>query len=298
MKICVVGARGFLGSNLVRHLSSRGHQVTSLSHSNEKPIVRGSTMWTDFDDLQKALISAHPEVLINAAAITDFDICEQNFELATRVNALLPAKLAEFAIEFGSFLLHTSTDAIHEETLQLDSTEDSLDKIGPARAYFASKLAGDQAIVDSGHREFCIVRTSFYGSSTLGRLSFLDYCVQSFSRGEQIFGYTDYFTSSIYVGTLNRAIEQVALRKTKGILPLGTRDSFSKCEFAIEVAKAFGFEAQLVQPVLSPKGTHSFGGRNAAVISKTSWEALDMQQPTLQGDLRFAKLEFSRVTPK
>ena len=294
----MVGARGFLGSNLSRYLSSRGHQVASLSHSNEKPIVRGSTMWTDFDDLREALISSDPEVIINAAAITDFDICEQNFDLATRVNTWLPAKLTEFAIELRMFIIHISTDAIHSRAPHLHSTEDASHTIGPAHAYFESKLAGDQAILDSGHGDFCIVRTSFYGSSTLGRLSFLDYCVQCFTRGEPIQGYTDYFGSSIYVGTLNRAIEQIALRKTRGILPLGTTDSFSKCEFAIEVAKAFGFDPLLVQPAFSPKGTHSFGGRDASVISKTSWEELDRPQPTLQGDLRFAKLEFSRVTRK
>ena len=101
MKIVIVGAGGRLGAALFREYRDKfdstgfNHAQLDLSNLDE---IREKLGETDFD------------VLINAAAFTNVDLCEKQSDQAFRINAEAPRVLAEICGEKNAKLIHFSTD--------------------------------------------------------------------------------------------------------------------------------------------------------------------------------------------
>lgn len=104
---------------------------------------------------------AEADVIVNAAAYTAVDQAESDSNAAFAVNASAPEVLARWASKTGSLLVHFSTDYVFDGGKASAYVED--DEPNPLSIYGKSKLAGEQAIRDSGARHL-ILRTSWvYG---------------------------------------------------------------------------------------------------------------------------------------
>ena len=116
---------------------------------------------TQADRIREKLRDVQPHVIINAAAYTAVDKCEEEPDLALAVNGTAPAILAEEAKKLGAALIHYSTDYVFDGKKQEPYTEE--DPPNPQSVYGRTKLAGDEAIQSTGLPHF-IFRTSWvYG---------------------------------------------------------------------------------------------------------------------------------------
>jgi len=106
----------------------------------------------------EGLPSGPPEVLVNAAALTQVDRCEREPGLARRINAEAPASLAKLCAEWGTRLVHVSTDYVFGGEGEHPYREE--DAVGPASVYGASKLAGERAVLAASPRNL-VVRSSW-----------------------------------------------------------------------------------------------------------------------------------------
>jgi dTDP-4-dehydrorhamnose reductase len=144
-KIVVFGANGMLGNALQQVFPKArffGHRVVDIS--NENAVMR-------------LVKQEGPSVLINAAAYTDVDGCEDNRDLAFAVNGEGPGNIAAACNEAGATLIHYSTDYIFDGT-KSEYSED--DKPGPINVYGESKLMGEINIAKNLD-DFRIIRTSW-----------------------------------------------------------------------------------------------------------------------------------------
>jgi dTDP-4-dehydrorhamnose reductase len=102
-----------------------------------------------------------PDVVVNAAAYTAVDRAEDDIEAAFRANAEGPGRLAGECAARSVALVHYSTDYVFDGQGSRPYRED--DATAPVGVYGHSKLAGEQAIADSGAR-YLILRTAWvYG---------------------------------------------------------------------------------------------------------------------------------------
>jgi dTDP-4-dehydrorhamnose reductase len=117
---------------------------------------------TNAQQVDTVLGELQPDVIINCAAFTQVDNCETQRELAFAVNGQGPVHLVSAAKNLGAVLVHISTDFVFSgEAITPYHEEMATD---PLSVYGASKLLGEQAIVNSGLTEYYIVRTSWlYG---------------------------------------------------------------------------------------------------------------------------------------
>jgi len=128
---------------------------------------RGFTVrFIDLDDLDlgdAAAIEAYveqyaPDIVINTAAYTAVDKAESEPELVDRINHQAPAAFARILAKTGGLLLHYSTDYVFPGDGEKPYRED--DTTGPASIYGSTKLAGEQAVTESGC-DYLIFRTSW-----------------------------------------------------------------------------------------------------------------------------------------
>lgn len=158
MKILLLGKNGQLGWELQRALAPLGELVAMDRHGDQG--LTGDL--SDLNGLRHTLQILKPDVVVNAAAYTAVDKAESEPELANLINAEAPAVLAEETQKQGSLLVHYSTDYVFDGRGQCPWKESDI--TGPVNVYGASKLAGEQAIQQSGCR-YLIFRTSWvYGT--------------------------------------------------------------------------------------------------------------------------------------
>jgi dTDP-4-dehydrorhamnose reductase len=144
-KILIFGANGMLGHALMEVFPDAcllGHHDVEI---------------TDEAAVRKVILQEQPFAVINAAAYTDVDGCEDNQDLADAVNGHAPGYLAAACSETGAILVHYSTDYIFDGS-RIDYRED--DAPNPISAYGRSKLLGERSI-QKYTRNFRIIRTSW-----------------------------------------------------------------------------------------------------------------------------------------
>lgn len=101
------------------------------------------------------------DVVINAAAVTNVDVCEIQELRAMNVNALGPKYLAKSIAQQGGTLLHVSTDYVFPGTDPTPRKE--TDPVCPINAYGRTKWAGEVFVRALCPKHF-IVRTAWlYG---------------------------------------------------------------------------------------------------------------------------------------
>jgi len=152
-RIAVLGANGQLGSDICTVFQEVGWEVVPMNHD----LVEVS----ELDSVMEALKNGRPDVLINTAAYHNVESCEANPILAFKVNALGAKNLCYTCREFGTVLVHVSTDYVfdgHKMEPYLES-----DKASPINVYGISKLAGEQFVAAYLERFFIIRVSGLYG---------------------------------------------------------------------------------------------------------------------------------------
>jgi dTDP-4-dehydrorhamnose reductase len=147
--IVIFGANGMLGDAL-RKVFPRAHRFghRDVDISDEQAVM-------------KIVRQERPSVLINAAAYTDVDGCEDNRDHAFAVNGYGPGYIAAACSEAGAILVQYSSDYIFDGT-KLEYVENDLPN--PINVYGESKLLGEVS-VRKNMEDYRIIRTSWlFGS--------------------------------------------------------------------------------------------------------------------------------------
>lgn len=149
--VLVTGGKGQLGQAL---------QAEAVAFSDLQLIVTAKTEVNVCNpaSVQAALTRYQPQVVINCAAYTAVDKAEAEPDLAYRLNTEAVANLATLARQHGVMLLQVSTDYVFSGQNYLPYQEQ--DPPNPLSVYGASKLAGEQALLQSGAAG-AIIRTSW-----------------------------------------------------------------------------------------------------------------------------------------
>ena len=165
MTILITGAKGQLGSELTKILGEGSSElgVLPLFYAQSK-VISVDVDELDITDPSSVLSFIEkykPSLVFNCAAMTNVDGCETNEEVAYKVNAIGPKNLAIACEQYGSRLLHVSTDYVFSGEGSSPYVES--DAPSPSTAYGRTKLAGEKFITSLCSNS-CICRTAWlYG---------------------------------------------------------------------------------------------------------------------------------------
>jgi dTDP-4-dehydrorhamnose reductase len=234
--ILVLGATGLLGQALTAVGAERGAGIVGLAR-------RGSDITCDACDdraLAAVLEQVRPAVIINAAGLTDVEVCESNRDEAWRLNARMPGVLADLARVWGCYLVHVSTDHFYCGDGPRPHGEDETVRL--VNEYARSKFAGEGLVLNVS--EALVVRTNIVGfRGDRARPTFVEAMIDRLVRGESVALFTDFFTSSIAVRQLAEAILDLLPGRPRGRLNVASREVSSKRDFVMAMAAGLGLDS-------------------------------------------------------
>src|SRR5262245_38286893 len=119
-KVLVLGAAGMLGSAVLRFFTERERYAVvgsvravrdSMPAKLRERVIAGVDV-ADFDQVERLLDSAEPDVVINCIGVVK-QLAEAADPLVSLpINSLLPHRLARLCATRGARLLHVSTDCV------------------------------------------------------------------------------------------------------------------------------------------------------------------------------------------
>lgn len=153
--ILITGKNGQLGSELVGiHSSYPGYKFVFVDRQQLDLAL--------LENLS-ALFELHrPAYFINAGAYTAVDKAETEKELAMAINGMAPGKIAAFCRQYGTKLIHISTDYVFDGLGK--SPYKPGDPTSPVNFYGETKLKGEQLALAGNHATI-IIRTAWVYSS-------------------------------------------------------------------------------------------------------------------------------------
>lgn len=154
IKIWIAGAEGRLGGTIAEMIDCTEYRV--LTSDLDVDI-------TDVGSVTTFMEVGRPEVVVNCAALSDEEKCEEDLVRAYHVNAIGARNLAVASRKIGAKIIHLSTDDVFAGSTVSERTE--FDQPDPVSAYGKSKLAGE-AFVRELNPKHIIVRSSWvYGTT-------------------------------------------------------------------------------------------------------------------------------------
>ena len=202
-RFLITGAKGQVGSCLVPQLQGKA-EVLALAR-DELDITNQSAV-------KNAIISFHPDIIINAAAYTAVDRAETDIKLAEAINISGAQFLAGAANEIDAAILHISTDYVFDGTDTHPYKED--EQTRPQSVYGRTKLAGEIAVQHANPKHI-ILRTAWvfgeYGNNFVKTMLRL-------GKEREVLGVVgDQLGGPTYAGDIACALIQIANQIIAGI---------------------------------------------------------------------------------
>lgn len=245
-RILITGGSGLLAINFARRFRET-HDIVLALHARPLKMEGVHAEFLDLSTpgtIRQTLARLAPDYVIHTAAITNVEQCEADPELARRVNAQLPRRVATACHAFGCGFVHISTDHLFEGR---DALVDESARVVPLNTYAASKAAAE-TFVAAAHPASLVIRTNFFGWGPPWRQSFSDSIVTNLRKGNPIRLFTDVCYTPILVDPLADAIVDLVEGGHAGCFNVVGDERLSKFAFGVLVAQIFGLDGNLVVP--------------------------------------------------
>ena len=219
-KTLIFGAGGQLGAELMKLFPGASGV---FHHGTDKDFSFDIVNFTKLEDL---ILKKRPDIIINAAALTNVDTCEKDKINAMYVNAESVRHITRAAAVTKSYLVQVSTDYVFDGTESLYK-ENSVPN--PINFYGLSKLLGDVSALS--YDDSLVVRTSgVFGY----KQNYPRFVLSQLIEGKEVKAVKSYY-SPIHAKLLAGAIlELTELRRTGIINVSGPR--ISRYDLAVKIA--------------------------------------------------------------
>jgi dTDP-4-dehydrorhamnose reductase len=250
MRVLVIGASGFIGHYLERHLlQNSGFDVTSTYNSRPPKAIDQSWSLLEITDrhrLDQIFLEVRPEVVVLLAAIADVKTAERGPERATEVNVDGARQVARLCTQHDARLIFLSSEYVFRGDRGNYQEDDLPD---PNTHYGRTKWEAELAVADEAS-QWSIVRTSLvYGWPITGRQNLATVIVDRLKNGESYEGDTGTYRTPIYVEHLTEGIMQLVTNYHPGIFHLAGTDWMNMYQFGRAVAGVFDLDSRLVNSV-------------------------------------------------
>jgi len=228
--VAILGASGMLGQALCLEAARRGCRVARLARAGVEHAVDA----TDSRSLGVILDSVRPAVIVNSAAMTSLEASEREPGNAYAINARVAAVLANYCSQHEIKLVQVSTD--HYFTGDADRLHDEDASVSLLNEYARTKYAGE--VFAGTCSSTLTLRTNLVGfRGWSGRPTFAEWAIAALQGSAPFTLFSDFYTSSLDVGSFCRALFDLVDRDVRGVLNVAAREAVSKAQFVSRLAQ-------------------------------------------------------------
>lgn len=272
----VTGAGGMVGTALCEALRGSGADLVAVGHS-ELDVAKQQ-------DVVDLFGMVRPDIVINCAAYTNVDGCEENQALALSVNGEAVRTLAEETSRWNGLFVQLSTDFVFDGGS--DEPYEFTDTPAPLSVYGESKLEGERGA--AAVERHLILRTSWVFGR--GGRNFVEAIVGQLESGrDELRVVDDQRGRPTWVPHLveaTTALVEAALedRSISGIFQYADAPACSWYEFAEAIVSELEARGELEREIdLLPVTSHAFPRParrpKSSVLSTARWEAITGRAP-------------------
>lgn len=252
-KVVITGSNGLLGQTLVNLLlkTQDQYQVVGLSRgenrSGRNDFEYHSIDITNQEELKNCLFQVKPDFIVNTAAMTNVDACEDQKEGCDQLNVEAVKYLAEISKKLEAHLVHISTDFIFDG---IKGYYKETDQPNPLSYYGLSKLKSEEVLTNSSI-DFTILRTILvYGKvNNLGRNNIVLWVKSMLENEKEVTIINDQFRMPTYVEDLAIACKLSIDKRAHGIFNISSNELLSIYEIAHEIARTFNLNGDFIKPI-------------------------------------------------
>jgi len=180
------------------------------------------------NQIQDKLSPLEFDLLVNCAAMTDVDLCEQEIEQAFAVNAEGPQLLSRICRDKNAKMIHFSTDYVFDGEKREPYTESDAAK--PISVYGESKRTGEKLVLQTQDRHLVLRVSWVFGPD---RPSFIDTMIKRGREEEHIDAVADKFSTPTYTRDIAEMVSRFFdVDVPGGILHLSNSGQCSWQEYA------------------------------------------------------------------
>ncbi len=253
-KVLITGSNGLLGQHLAKYFlqsdkevlatSSGQNRISALEHNYQSLDV------TNPSQVKAVIADFQPDIIINAAAATNVDGCEDNPHNCDKINHQAVTHFINSfdQLEVTPHFIHISTDFIFNGTKNEYLEDDEPD---PISEYGRSKWMGELALKNSLYKNYTIVRTSLvYGvGESLNKGNVFLWAMSKLRNDETLSIVDDQFRSPTYVNDLCLACVKISDLGIKGIINIAGDQILSMYEYVQKVSDYVGKSRTLVKAI-------------------------------------------------
>ena len=244
-RILITGTSGQLGNAVLNEFQDYEILAVDLIPTaiQSRSIEFKSLDITKKDEVKSVIQSFKPEIILNLAAMTDVDTCEENPELAEEINSNC---LNSFLDEFQGTFVQISTDYVFNGE---DGPYSETNQTNPINCYGRTKLNSEK-LVRAFSNQWVVLRTNVvydYIQST--KASFVKWVVDSLSNGKSINVVNDQWNNPTWTVSLAQVLCQALNMEVTGLFHYGGADQVSRYQFAGMIAEVFNLDNSLINPI-------------------------------------------------
>ena len=254
-KVLVTGSNGLLWQKIIYSLIERKDiDLLASSKGLNRLITKSGYKYIDLDitrneEVKKVFENEKPDAVINCAAMTNVDYCEENQDSCWEINVNAVENLAKSCEALKSHLLHLSTDFVFDGKSG-PYTEN--DKPNPLHFYAKSKLKSEE-IVKKIMTKWSIARTIIiYGiTDNMSRSNIVIWAKKEIENGNTINVVKDQLRSPTLAEDLAKGCISIIDKSAFGLYHLSGPKTYSILDLVYQVADFYNLDKSLILPVTS-----------------------------------------------
>jgi len=254
-KILITGSNGLLGQKLVDKLKQhKKFELIASSRGENRISDKSGYVYEDLDITDREAVLAcfekhRPEILINTAAMTNVDACEENKAQCWKLNVDAVSYLNEAAEKHQTHFIHLSTDFVFDGE---DGPYKEEDQPNPLSYYGESKLAAEKLLQQSKTKH-AIVRTILvYGIvEDMSRSNIVLWAKGALEKKEKLNIVNDQYRTPTLAEDLADGCILIAEKAAEGIFHISGKDMMRIDELVRRVAKHYNLDDSFIHEVSS-----------------------------------------------
>ena len=253
MTILVTGTNGLLGQKIIYQLRNRSDvKLIATSKGDNRTFAKDGYIYEDMDitnamQVQSIFEKYQPDALINTAAMTNVDACENDKVLCQKMNVDAVGIMIEQCKKHNTHFIQLSTDFVFDGTAGPYSEED---EPHPLSYYAMSKYESELMLQQSG-LNWAIIRTIIiYGVvDDNQRSNVVLWTINSCRAMKDINVITDQYRMPTLAEDLASACINCAINRKQGIYHVSGNEFMSIWDSVQRVADYFNLDKSFIHPV-------------------------------------------------